>query len=371
MIPVNDPVLADADRAAVLSCLEQGWISSEGPFVERFEQDVASVTGRRFGVAVCNGTVALELAVCALGLGPGDEVILPSFTIVSCALAIVRAGAVPVVVDSDACTWNMDPAQVAAAVTSRTRAIMVVHTYGLPCDMDPLLALAERHGLAIIEDAAEMLGQAYRGRPCGSFGSLSTFSFYANKTVTTGEGGMVVTDDPALAERCRTLRNLGFRKDRRFVHDELAWNFRIGSMQAALGSSQLARLPEIVAAKRRIGRSYDRLLEPLADVIQLPCAAMPYAESLYWVYGVLLGDVLALDADRARDSLGAAGIGTRPFFWPMHEQPVFRGMGLFEGVKLPVSERLARRGFYLPSGLGLSEAQVATVAAAVKRLVGR
>ncbi len=368
MIPVNEPLLDGNEARYLQECIATGWISSEGPFVERFEAEMAARVGRRYGVAVTNGSAALEAAVVALGLGPGDEVILPTFTIISCAAAVVRAGATPVVVDCDPRTWNMDVARVAAAITPRTRAIMAVHIYGLPVDMDPLLTLAERHGLRVIEDAAEMHGQTYRGRPCGSFGDLSVFSFYPNKHVTTGEGGMILTDDATLAERCRSLRNLCFQPQRRFVHEELGWNLRMSNLQAAVGVAQLERLEEFVARKRHMGRLYTELLADTPG-LQLPLPATDYAENIYWVYGVVLDDALPCDAAEAMARLRRAGVGTRPFFWPMHEQPVFRRMGLFGGEQHPVAERLARRGFYLPSGLALTDQQIEQTAQAVREHV--
>jgi len=369
VIPVNQPLLQGNERKYLLECIDSGWISSEGPFVKRFEDAFAARVGRKHGVAVSNGSAALDTAVAALGIGPGDEVIMPAFTIISCAVPVVRAGAIPVLVDSDPATWNMDPAQIEARVTKRTRAIMVVHTYGLPCDMDPILAVARRHGLALIEDAAEMHGQDYRGKPCGSFGELSTFSFYPNKHVTTGEGGMVLTDDPALAERCRSLRNLCFKPEPRFVHDELGWNFRMTNLQAALGLAQLEQLDGFVRRKRAMGGEYTRLLTGTGG-IQLPLARTDYAESIYWVYGIALEEAVGMDAREAMRRLGAAGIGTRPFFWPMHQQPVFQKMGLFAGERYPVAEVLGRRGFYLPSGLALTPAQIASAAQCLKDLLG-
>lgn len=368
-IPVNEPLLDGNERRYLNECLDSGWISSEGPFVREFEARFAARMGRKHGIAVCNGSVALDAAVAALGIGPGDEVILPSFTIISCAAAIVRAGAAPVLVDSDAASWNMDVTQVEARITPRTKAIMVVHIYALPVDMDPLLAIAERHGLAIIEDAAEMHGQTYRGRPCGSFGAISTFSFYPNKHVTTGEGGMILTDDDALAERCRGLRNLCFQPGKRFVHEELGWNFRMTNLQAALGLAQLERLDEFVARKRRMGGRYNELLADLPGV-ELSPAGTDYAQSIYWVYGMILADGLELDADAMIGALAGQGIGARPFFWPMHEQPVFRKMGLFEGESHPVAERMARRGFYVPSGLALTAAQQERVAEVMRGILG-
>lgn len=367
-IAVNTPLLDGNEKNYLIECIDSGWISSEGPYVAEFEKKFAARVGRKYGIAVSNGSVALDAAVVALGLGRGDEVILPSFTIISCAAAIVRAGALPVVVDSDPLTWNMDATQIEAKLTPRTKAIMVVHIYGLPVDMDPVLALAEKHGLQIIEDAAEMHGQSYKGRPCGSFGDLSTFSFYPNKHITTGEGGMIVTDDPGLAEKCRSLRNLCFQAKKRFVHEELGWNFRFTNLQAALGLAQLEGLDAHVQRKRAMGAKYRDLLQNVPDV-QMPLPETPYAENIYWVFGLVLGDAYPFDADEVARRLAAHQIGTRPFFWPMHEQPVFRKMGLFAGVSCPVAERLARRGFYLPSGLALTIAEMERVAKTVARVI--
>jgi perosamine synthetase len=368
MIPVNEPLLDGNERKYLLQALDTGWISSEGPFIRQFEERFAACVGREFGVAVSNGSVALDAAVVALGIGPGDEVILPSFTIISCAAAVVRAGATPVVVDCDPATFNMVPAQVEAALTPRTKAIMVVHLYGLPVEMDAILAIARRHGLRLIEDAAEMHGQTYKGRPCGSFGDISTFSFYPNKHITTGEGGMIVMNDPALAERCRSLRNLCFKPEQRFVHDELGWNLRMTNLQAALGLAQLERLDAFVQRKRRMGARYQRQLKGLPGV-HLPLASTADADNIYWVFPLVLDDALPVDAKGVMGRLADRGIGTRPFFWPMHEQPVLRRMGLFDGVSLPVSERIARRGFYIPSGLALTDNQIDTCAAAVREVL--
>ena len=301
-IRVNEPLLDGNERKYLLECIDLGWISSEGPFVQRLEEGMARQVGRRYGVAVSNGSAALELAIAALGLGPGDEVILPSFTIISCVAAIVRAGATPVLVDSDPHTWNMNVDLVAETITPRTKAIMVVHIYGLPTDMDPLLRLTRQHGIRLIEDAAEMHGQTYRGQPCGSFGDLSIFSFYPNKLVTTGEGGMVLTDDPALAERCRSMRNLCFQK-KRFVHEELGWNYRMSNLQAALGVAQLERLEHFVIRKREIGKLYNTLLRDVPG-LQLPLAVTDYAENIYWVYGIVMEDTIPFDAEAAIARLG-------------------------------------------------------------------
>ena len=376
MIPVNEPLLNGNEKKYLNECIDTGWISSEGPFVKRFEEQLAVSVGRCHGIAVCNGTTALELAVAALALEPGDQIIMPAFTIISCAAAIVRCGCVPVLVDSDPLTWNMDVGELRAKLENeigkknnrKLKAIMVVHIYGLPVDMDPVLELAQRYGLKIIEDAAEMHGQTYRGRPCGSFGDLSTFSFYPNKHITTGEGGMVLTDDDLLVERCRSLRNLCFQSQKRFVHEELGYNFRMTNLQAALGVAQLERLDEFVARKRRMGKRYTELLLKVKGLELMP-ARTEYADNIYWVYGMVLKDDVPFDAEEAMRRLGQKGIGTRPFFWPMHEQPVFLKMGLFAGERYPVAERLARRGFYVPSGMALTDGQMEEVADEVKNLL--
>jgi perosamine synthetase len=369
-IPVNTPLLDGNERKYLIECLETGWISSEGPFVARFEERFAAAHGRKYGIAVSNGSAALEAAVVALDLGPGDEIILPSFTIISCASAIVRAGAVPVVVDSNPETWNMEVAQVPDLISRRTKAIMAVHIYGLPVDMSPIMALAEKHGLRIIEDNAEEQGQTYRGRSCGSFGDISVFSFYPNKHVTTGEGGMMLTDDSRLADRCRSLRNLCFQPSRRFVHEELGWNLRMTNLQAALGLAQVESMSRHVEMKRIVGRRYNELLAGLPDV-QLPLPKTEYAENIYWVYGMVLGSSYAFDATEVMRRLEARRIGTRPFFWPMHEQPVLRKMGLFRDTRCPVAERLARRGFYIPSGLGIRSSEVEFVAQQVREVLSQ
>jgi perosamine synthetase len=367
-VAVNEPLLNGNEEKYVVECIRSGWISSEGPFVARFEEAFAHRVGRQHGVAVCNGSVALDLAVAVLDIGAGDEVIMPAHTIISCPAAVVRAGAVPVLVDCDPQTYNMNVADIEDCITPRTRAIMVVHIYGLPVDMDPLLAVAKKHGLKIIEDAAEMHGQTYKGRPCGSFGDVSTFSFYPNKHITTGEGGMVVVDDEGLAVRLRSLRNLCFKPEQRFIHNELGWNYRMTNLQAALGVAQLERLDEFVERKRTMGRTYTKLLAG-ARGVQLPVAQTDCAENIYWVYPLVLDDDMPCDARQIMELLKERGIGTRPFFWSIGEQPVFHRAGLFTGESYPVSERIARRGFYIPSGMAITPAQMEQVAAQVREVL--
>jgi len=363
LIPVNEPRLTEQDYAAVLDAMRSGWISGAGPQIDAFEARWAAYCGRKHGIALANGTVALQLAVALLDLHPGDEVIMPTFTIISCALPVVLARAVPVLVDSDPQTWTMDVNQVEARITPRTRAIMPVHIYGHPVDMDPLLDLAERYHLQVIEDAAEAHGADYRGRRIGSFGTSSCFSFYANKLLTTGEGGMLVVDDDRLAERARRLRNLGFQPGRRFLHAELGFNYRLTNMQAALGLAQVERMDEIVARKRRMGQAYTERLSEVAGLeLQVQ---QPWARSVYWMFGLVLSEETGLDAEQFAARLKASGVETRPFFLGMHEQPVLREQGLFAGETYPVAERIARQGLYLPSGLALNEDQIDQVSQAV------
>jgi perosamine synthetase len=359
-IPVNNICIDGHEKQYLQDCIDSGWISSEGPFVEKFETLFAASVGRKYGIAVSSGSAALDVAVSALKIGPGDEVILPTFTIISCAAAIVRSGATPVLVDCDPQTWNMDVGQIEAKITSRTKAIMAVHIYGLPVNLDPLLALIDKYGLLLIEDAAEMHGQTYNKSPCGSFGDVSIFSFYANKHITTGEGGMLLTDDLQIAERCRSLRNLCFETRQRFVHHELGWNYRMTNLQAALGVAQLERLDRFVTRRRQIGAYYNELLASQTG-LQLPLAQTNYAKNLYWVFGIVLKKCVEFDAKEFMHRLAERNIGTRPFFWPMHEQPVFRSMNLFENESYPVAENIARRGFYLPGGSGLTDVQLEQV----------
>jgi perosamine synthetase len=380
MIPVNEPLLDGNEGRYLQECIDSGWISSEGPFVERFEADMAARAGRKFAVAVSSGTAALELALASLQLEPGSMVVLPTFCIISCVAAVIRNGCLPLFVDADPLTWNLDVGKLAELLEDqierkgnrKLKAIMAVHTYGLPVDMDPLLALADRYGLKVVEDAAEMHGQNYHGKACGSFGDISIFSFYPNKLVTTGEGGMVLTDDPSLADRCRSLRNLCFQPEKRFVHEELGYNFRMSNLQAAVGVAQLEQLDRFIIHKRNMGSRYDTLLAGCA-ALQLPLARTEFSDNIYWVYGVVLADEVATDAAGMMERLAARGVGTRPFFWPMHEQPVLRRMGIVveNCGSYPVAERLAKRGFYLPSGLALTSGQIDQVAATVIVEIGK
>jgi perosamine synthetase len=363
VIPVCETRLDGNERAYLLRCLDTNWISSAGPFVKEFEAAFSAAVGCAHGVACANGTVALHLALTALGIGPGDEVIVPAFTMIATANAVTYTGATPVLADSEDRTWNVDPERVAACITPRTKAIVVVHTYGHPADMDAILELARAHSLRVVEDAAEAHGATYKGRPVGSLGDVATFSFYGNKIVTTGEGGMVTTNDAALAGVLRRLRDHAFSDERHFWHSYLGFNYRMTNLQAAIGLAQTERLERLVEIRRRNRRLYDALLENVGGLVLPPEAED--VSSVFWMYGLLVEDAFGCSRDALRTRLADAGIETRTFFVPMHLQPIYYRR--FEGRRFPVAEMLCRKGLYLPSGPGLTPADIETVAQEIAR----
>lgn len=367
MVLVNEPVLDGNEKKYLMECIDTGWISSEGPFIKRFEVDMATYVGRKHATACSNGSAALDIAVAALELKEGDEVIMPSFTIISCAQSLVTRGIKPVLIDSDIKTFNIKIEDIESKINEKTKAIMIVHIYGLSVDVDPILDLAKKYNLKIIEDAAEMHGQTYKGKKCGSFGDISIFSFYPNKHITTGEGGMVLTDNENLDKRAKSLRNLCFTSNR-YVHDEIGWNYRMSNMQAALGVAQLERIEQIVEKKRWIGNKYNELLKDIYT-INLPIEKTKYCENIYWVYAITLKDSYSKTAKEIMEKLSEYKIGTRAFFYPMHRQPVFNKMGLFLNEKFPNSEKLYEKGFYIPSGLALTEEQIIEVSNALHEVL--
>lgn len=367
-IPVNEPLLNGNEKKYLCECIDTGWISSEGPFVKDFEKKFSGTINRKYGIAVSSGTAALEVAAQAIGICEGDEVIMPTFTIISCAIAVTKLGAIPVLVDSNIYTWNMNVDEIEAKITARTKAIIMVHLYGLPAEVDKILELARKYNLKIIEDAAEMHGQTYYGKPCGSFGDISIFSFYPNKHITTGEGGMVVTDNEELAERCRLIRNLCFRKDVRYIHDEISDNYRFTNLQAAVGLAQLERLDEFVIKKREMGKYYTKNLKNIDGLI-LPIERTEYADNIYWVYGLVLQKDIQVDNKTVQKLLAEEGVASRTFFWCMHEQPVFQKKRLFQGETYSNAEYLARKGFYIPSGLAISRDQMDKVISGVQKVM--
>jgi perosamine synthetase len=363
VIPVWEPVLDGNEERYVRDCLETNWISSLGRYITRFEESFAAWNGMPHAVAMSSCTAALHASLVALGIGPGDEVVIPDFTLIVSANTVIQAGARPVLVDVDRATWCLDPALIEAALTPRTKAIMAVHMYGHPCDMPAILEIARRRSLAVIEDCAEAHGAEVASRKVGTFGDAACFSFYGNKILTTGEGGMVLTRDAALAAKLRLLRDQAFEPPR-FVHKEMGFNYRLTNVQAAIGLAQTEKADEKVAKKREIARWYLRLLSGCPD-LQLPAEA-PGAKSVYWMFGVKVSGRFSQGRDAVMGELSSKGVETRAFFCPMHLQPVFEGADpRFPGRSgsWPVSEDLWARGLYLPSGLGLTHAQVEEVAA--------
>ena len=363
-IPVAEPVLGQEELDNVTAAVRSGWISSLGAFIAEFESGFAAFSEAAHGVAVANGTVALHLALVAAGVGPGDEVLMPSLTFVATASAVRYCGAVPVFVDSDPHTWQIDPAALAARVGPRARAVIPVHLYGHPCDMDPILEVAARRGLVVVEDAAEAHGARYRGRVVGALGAVGCFSFYGNKLITTGEGGMCLTQDAAMAERLRLLRDHGMDPKRPYWHEVVGYNYRMTNLQAAVGVAQVKRVGEFVDKKRLIARWYAEALAPLAGAGRIvPQPEAPWARSVFWMNSVLLGDT-ALSVEEVRAGLADRGIDSRPFFHPAHLLPPYA-----TGERLPVAERLASRGINLPSGTGLGRDQVERVARALAEVL--
>ncbi len=369
-IAVNEPIFEGNEKKYLSKCIDTGWISSDGPFVKKFENKFAKKMQRKFGIAVTNGSSAIDVAVEALNIKKGDEVILPTFTIISSILQIIRSGAKPVLVDCDPQTWNMDTNQIEAKINSKTKVILVVHIYGLPVDMDPILKLCKKYKLKLIEDAAEVIGQTYKKRQCGSFGDISTFSFYPNKHITTGEGGMLLTNNINLAKKSQELRNLCFKPNKRFVHYKLGWNFRMSNIQAALGVAQLEQLDKFIKKKRWIGEIYNSYLSKIEGIL-LPLEKTNYSKNIYWVYGIVLKKENKMKASEVIRKMKKLGVGCRPFFYPMHQQPIFKKMGLFKNQKFPVAERLYKYGFYVPSGLSLTKSKITKVCEALHKTINK
>ncbi len=354
-VPVNGPLLIGNVKKNILDCLKKNFISSSGAYVKEFEQKFAKFLKKKYAISVSNGTAALQLAVESLNLRKGSEIILPSFTIISCILPLIRCGLKPVLIDSDLSTWNMNVEDIEKKITKKTKAIMVVHIYGMPTDMKKILKLAKKYKLKIIEDSAESIGLTFDGKQCGSFGDVSTFSFFANKHITTGEGGMVVTNSLKIANRCRGLRNLFFNNERRFKHYELGWNYRLTNLQAAIGVAQLEKLNYFIKQKRKMGDYYQKHLNILSKYVYLPTIKNKHSKNVYWVFGIVLRKNTKISLKKIMRELKQRGIETRNFFWPLHQQPILKKMGYFHNSKYPNAEFLSKNGFYIPSGLSLTQ----------------
>ena len=369
-IPVNIPKLYNSEKTNVINCVRTNWISSEGKFVKEFEKKFSQYNSRKFGVAVSSGTAALEVAIKSLNLKKNSEVIIPSFSIIATALCVVKCGLKPILVDCSLSTWNMDPEKVLKKISKKTSAIIITHIYGLPVDLQKIMNVAKRKNIKIIEDAAEVIGLKYKNRMCGSFGDVSTFSFYANKHITTGEGGMIVTNKKDIYEKCKSLRNLSFSKSYfdRYNHDDIGWNYRMTNMQAALGCGQLKSINKIVKRKREIGNLYYKHLKKNKHLL-FQENKNSYSKNIYWVFGVLLKKNSRSKRDFLMRALLRNKIDTRPFFLSMNKQKIFKKMKIFSKSKMPNSEYLSNNGFYLPSGLGISDSEIRYVCTTLNQLL--
>ncbi len=362
-IPVSEPLLGGNEEKYVMECVRSSWISSIGKYIPQFEEGFAKFCGCNHGVAVMNGTVSLQLGLAALGLKVGDEVIVPDLTFVATANVVAYFGAKPVFVDAEPNTWNIDPAKIAAAITKKTRAIIPVHMYGHPCDMDPIMEIARKHNLLVIEDAAEAHGAEYKGKKVGSIGDVGCFSFYGNKIITTGEGGMVVTNDSKLADRMRFLKDHAMDPVKKYWHPEIGYNFRMTNIQAAIGVAQLEQIGKFLEIKRRNAKLYSSLLQGVKGLTLQP--EMPWAKSVYWMHSVLVDEKkFGCSRDELAKKLKLKGVDSRPFFYPMHQLPAYKQE--HSDNDFPVAVELSRKGINLPSSVKLSEDDIRYVCGAIK-----
>ena len=358
-IPVNTPKIFNQEKINIKKCLDTGWISSEGSYVKEFEKSFSKYNKRIYGIAVSSGTAALEVAMKSLNLKNGAHVIIPTFSIISTALCVIKLGLKPILVDVNLSTWNMECDQIIKKITKKTKAIIITHIYGFPVDMNNILKIAKKKNIKVIEDSAEMIGQTYNNRKCGSFGDISTFSFYANKHITTGEGGMILTNDKKLYEKCKSLRNLSFGSGvNRFNHDDIGWNYRMTNLQAALGCGQLKNIKKILKRKREIGRRYISILKNCKKIYIQPYK-LKYAKNIFWVFGVLINKEIKISRNSIVNKLNKKNIQTRNFFYPMHKQKIFKKMKVFSNTaRYKNAEFLSENGFYLPSGLGITNREI-------------
>lgn len=358
-IPVNVPKIFSNEKKFVNHALNTNWISSEGSFVKKFEKKFSEFNKRKYGVAVSNGTAALEIAIKSLNLKKGSEVLIPAFSIISTANAVIKNHLKPILIDCDLDTWNMNINETLNKITKKTKAILITHIYGLPVDLERILKIAKKKRIFIIEDAAEVIGLKYKNKICGSFGDISTFSFYANKHITTGEGGMICTNNKKFFKKCKSLRNLSFSNSYfdRYNHDDISWNYRMTNLQAALGCGQLKKINWIIKRKREIGNLYYSKLKNNKNFI-LQKNKTSYSKNIYWVFGILLKKKSKFSRDDIMKKLRKLNIDTRPFFLSMNKQKIFRKLKIFKKVKMPNSENLSKNGFYLPSGLGIKNTEI-------------
>ncbi|OHA18458.1 MAG: hypothetical protein A2664_00755 [Candidatus Taylorbacteria bacterium RIFCSPHIGHO2_01_FULL_46_22b] len=363
-VPVNEPLLSKEAAANVAQAMESRWLSSQGPFVKQFEEDYAKRFGVKYAVTTTSGTSALHLALAALNVGKEDEVIVPAFTMAAVWLAVMYTGAKPVFVDCTPDTYNIDPTQIESKISSRTKAIIVVHIYGHSADMDPILAIAKKNKLKIVEDAAEAHGGEYKGQLCGTMGDIGTFSFMANKIITTGEGGMTITNNEEYADRLRRYKDFCYSPQKRFIHTDVGYNYRMGNLQAAVGCGELANLSKYIEIKEKMAEKYAGLLGNIAG-LRLPIT-LSGVKNVYWMYAILIDDQkFGMNKDALRATLKERGIDTRDFFYPPEEQPFLIDRNLVT-EKFPQTDYASKHGLYLPSGLAISDEQIERVAEEIR-----
>jgi len=369
-IPVCEPKLEGNELAYITDAVQTGWISSSGKYVKKFEEEFAKYCGVRHGISVVNGTAAIHLALLALGIKEGDEIIMPNFTMIGSAFPVKYIGAKPVFVDSETETWNIDPKKIEEKITDKTKAIMVVHIYGHPCDMNPIIEIAKKYNLKVIEDAAEAHGAEYNGRRCGSLGDIACFSFYANKMITTGEGGMVVTNDDNLARKCRYYKNLCFPLDgsRTYFHEEIGFNYRMSNVIAAIGLAQLEKIDEFIESRRRNNILYRYFLKDVEGITFQD--EKENSTNVYWMNGIVINpEKIGFDRDKFMSRLLIKGVDTRLFFVGMNKQPSLNRDGLQDKSAYPVSDYLSENGFYLPSGSNLKTDDIKYVCDKIKEVI--
>ncbi len=369
MIPVCVPALLGNERKYLLDALETNWISSAGKYIPLFEEAFAKYIGVEHAICTTSGTTALHLALTALGIGRGDEVIIPNFTMIASAFAVCYTGAVPVFVDAEKETWNVDPEKIEEKITPRTKAIMVVHIYGHPAEISRIREIADRHGLKIIEDAAEVHGAEFDGKKCGSFGDIACFSFFANKIVTSGEGGIVVTDNKELADRCRYYKNLCFPLEgpRNYLHEDVGFNYRMSNLHAAIGLAQIEKADEYARRRRRNNWLYKKYLENVDGIIFQP--EKENHKNVYWMNGIVVNpEKIGMSREKFIEKLKENGIDSRLFFIGMNEQPALRKHGCDVSGEYPVTRWLSENGLYLPSGSGLTEEEIKYICGVIIQL---
>lgn len=367
MIPVNEPLISKNANKYVSDCIKSGWIA-EGKYIQRFEDEFSKLIGVKYAVTTTSGTTALHLALASLNIGKGDEVIIPDLTIISCAFAVIYTGATPVLVDVEKGSGNINPEKIEEKITKKTKAIMIVHLYGQPAKIDPILKIAKKHKIKVIEDSAEAHGAKYNNKIVGSFGDVGCFSFYSNKIITTGEGGMIVTDNKDIYERAKSLKNLAHSK-KRFVHFEIGFNYRFTNLQAAFGLAQLEEFEKYINKKKWIANLYKKNLIELEE-LELPIEEET-TNSVYWMYAVKLKKNTKINKNVFQKKLKHLGIDTRDFFYPMHMQPALTKLGLFKNESYPVSKDLYNRGFYLPTGLAITSNQINQVSSSIKKILDK